>query len=238
MRPLLFTLSAALFLTAQSNACDKCNRVQANYYAQPYAVAPYAVAPYAVSSAPMTYVPATYSSPTQLTFVPSSAAYAPSSFAAAGYAPVSVLGPATYSTTFAAPSTQAFFVPSNVLVNSASDSPSTQSLTQQGLIDSLIGAGRPAACEFCRVIGCDSNGSGGSGRDPLTDLKDTIKGIGELIRSIKGLEKDLKDSLSSDVEVEPGDLQIAELTRLRNDLRAINAAANETQLASGDSNVK
>lgn len=231
MRLLLFTLFACLFLSVPLHACDKCNRVQTGWYAQPYAAAPFAV-----NAAPVPYaVPAMVNAPSQLSFVPSSTVYAPSPFAVSGFAPVSVLSPTTYSTTLAATSTQAYFAPSTLLVPSAYDSFNAQSLSQQGLLDSLIGSGRPAACEMCRLIGCESSGGGGSARDPLTELKDTIKGIGELIRSIKGLEKDIKDSLSSEVESEQSDVQIAELTRLRDEMRAMNVRASQTQLASDTS---
>ncbi len=102
-------------------------------------------------------------------------------------------------------------------------------MAQQGLFDLILGNGRPVACELCRQV-CGTPGGGGSPGDSLGELRETIKGIGELIRSIKDLEKDLKDAVGT-TGSEPNE-QIAELTKLRDEYRKLNDSASGTEIAS------
>lgn len=256
MKKLLLSLAVLSLLQNPGGACDKCGRPQHVMYAAPsYAATTMAVAPMQMTyaaptmlaaqptfaaqttfAAPMTYAaPMTFAAPTtfqttsasSLQFVqaqPSTVSVAPMYYTAA---------PVTQSIV----STQAVAAPQTVYYTVEAQPTMSAAQTQGFVSDLLIGLARPAACEVCRNLGCGTNG-GNSSTDPIANLRDTIKEIGILIKSVKGLEKDIKDAVDGNASnlVEPpvsSESQIATLTQLRDDIRALNANAAHTRIADG-----
>lgn len=242
MKKLLLSLAVLSLLQNPGGACDKCGRPQHVMYAAPsYGVTAAAVAPMQMSYAaptvysaqatyasPMTFAaPTTYQATSSLQFVqaqPSMVSVAPMYYTAA---------PVTQSIV----STQAVAAPQTVYYTVEAQPTMSSAQTQGFVSDLLIGLARPAACEVCRNLGCGTN-SGNSSTDPIANLRDTIKEIGILIKSVKGLEKDIKDAVDGNASnlVEPpvsSESQIATLTQLRDDIRALNANAAHIRVADG-----
>lgn len=243
MKSILLSIAVLSLFQSAVTACDKCGRSHHMVYAAPsYGMTTSAVAPMQTTyfsqsyATPMSYAaPMTYSAP--MTFQTTSAA----SLQLVQAQPTTVSAAPMYYTT--APttqsvfSTQSFAAPASVYYTVDTQSALSSAQTQGFVSDLLIGLARPAACEVCRSIGC-STGSGGSSTDPLTNLRETIKGIGDLIKAVKGLEKDVKDAVGSnvpDVEEPPVSTgsEVAKLTRLRDEFRAMNQAEKATRVADG-----
>ena len=243
MKKILLSIAILSLFQAAVTACDKCGRSHHLVYAAPtYGMTTSAVAPmqttYAaqVYAVPMTYAaPMTYSAPVTLQTTPaSSLQFVPAQPSTVSAAPIYYT---TAPTTQSAFSTPSFAAPASVYYT-ASAQPALSPVQAQGIVtDLLTGLAKPAACEVCRSIGCNS-GSGGTTTDPLDNLRETIKGIGELIKAVKGLEKDVKDAVGSntlDVEEPPvsAQSQIATLTQLRDEFRAMNQSDKVTRVAEG-----
>ena len=198
------------------------------YAAQTYGVGPMQTtyAAQTVYAAPMTFQTSSLSSVQFVQAQPSTVSVAPMYYT-------------TAPTTQSVFSTQSFAAPASVYYTANTQAALSSAQTQGIVSDLLIGLAKPAACEVCRNIGCSTgSGTGGSTKDPLDNLRETIKGIGDLIKAVKGLEKDVKDAVGStapDAEEPPvaEESQIAKLTQLRDELRAMNQAEKTTRVADG-----
>jgi hypothetical protein len=229
--------TVALSLMNSAMACHRCGR--------PQCVQCCGTTPAGAGVMTMSAVPATASvsamawSPAVVPVTTTLAPVASPMLMSTGYAPAAVFSPMTISTAYVSswPVTCAPAVTGDPATLAAAAGYSTadlqalQAAQQQGLIaDLLWGIGGPlvrnSACQVCQSLGCC--GSAGTRRDPVQDLRETLRGITDTIREIKNLEKEFKDAFDS-VGVEPPAVDdsatgsLAELQKLRDELRAMNS---------------
>lgn len=244
MKNLMLAVAALSSLFNYSTACDKCRNPYHVAYVMPSSV----IAPSAAAYVPMTYsVPMAYSA--TMSVAPLTVA-APMTYTMPSVSSVQMMQ-APISTVSVAPTyytvptvqsgfhTQSFVPQSTVYYTDNPQSASVSSAQTQGFVSDLIlGLARPAACEVCKNLGCGT-GNGNSSTDPIASLRETIEEIGKIIKAVKGLEKDIKENIGKtipEVEIAPAaqDSQIAELTALRDDIRAMNQGSETTTRVAAD----
>jgi hypothetical protein len=234
VKSFFLSLTSVLIVSSSLMACDKCGRSRHCASGAPMAtmaVAPVSVAPVAVSSVPMAMMtapvmmnaaPMTLASPYAVSSaVPMQGMYASS---APMYYTAQTASPYVMSSVY----DQQFVVPQSYAQAYAG-------YDQQSLLPNLIGGlARPAACEVCRAIGCNSGNDSGR-TDSVGELRDTIREIGELIKTFKTLEKDIKDTFGEttpEIERAPGevDSQVAQLMEIRDSMRSLNNERTATRI--------
>ncbi len=246
MKKFLLSVAVLGFLSISASACDKCGKSHGLSYSPSY------VQSYAVASAPVQYT-------SQMSVAPMMVA-APQTFTTSSVQSVQYVSPqlATVSAApmyYTAPSTQSAFVTQSFVPQSMS-TPSTlyymdsnqaatmsSAQTQSILGDLLLRTGanlaKPVACEICKNLNCGT-GTGSGSSDSVDDLRNTIRGIADIIREVKGLEKEVKKAIDGTTSVEEPpvnhDSELAKLTQIRDELRAMNRAADTTRVAKGDAN--
>jgi len=245
MKKMLLSIAVLTLLHPHGLACDKCGRPHHQFAP---ASPPFVVTPSAVSSVQMAYaVPAVTYSPTMTvasapvmlsTATPQSLQLVQAQPSLASAAPLYyTVSPATQSAfaTHSLVAPASVYYATNELVATPSSAP-THSL----IGDLLIGIGgeiaKPAACEICKSLNC-STGGGNSSTDSIKSLKDAIAEIGGLIKAVKGLEKEIKDAADGNVSIEEPaavhETEVAKLTQLRDEVRAMNQVRKSPRVAEG-----
>lgn len=247
MKKFLLSLAALGLLSTVADACDKCGKSHGLMYSPSY------VQSYAVASTPVQYT-------SQFAVAPMVVA-APQTFTTSSVQSVQYVSPqlATVSAApmyYTAPSTQSAFVTQSFVPQTfASQSFAPQSLyymdsnqvatlssaqTQSLLGDLLLRTGanlaRPVACEICKNLNCETGT--GSESDAVGDLRNKMRGITDILREYKDFVKDIKNTLDGTTSVEEPpadhDTEIAKLTQIRDELRAMTSAAESTRVAKED----
>jgi hypothetical protein len=236
----LVACAVALSLMNSAMACHRCGR--------PQCVQCCGTTPAGAGVMTMSAVPATASvsamawGPVAVPMTTTMAAVASPMLMSTGYAPAPVFSPMTINNAYVsswpvsyAPAVAGY--PATLAAAagySTADLQALQAAQQQGLITDLLwGIGGPlvrnSACQVCQSLGCCGSGGGSTPRDPVQDLRETLRGITDTIREIKNLEKEFKDAFDS-VDVEPPPAvedsatgSLAELQKLLDELRAMNA---------------
>ena len=245
MKKFLLSLAVLGLLSTAVDACDKCGKSHGLMYSPSY------VQSYAVASTPVQYT-------SQMAVAPMMVA-APQTFTTQSVQSVQYVSPqlATINAApmyYTVPSTQSAFVTQSFVPQSLS-TPSTlyymdsnqaatmsSAQTQSFLGDLLLRTGanlaKPVACEICKNLNC---GTGtGTGSDSVGDFRNSFRGMTDFIREFKEFEKEIKKTIDGTTSVEEPpvdhDSELAKLTQIRDELRAMNRVADTTRVATDDAN--